>query len=221
VGSVQSAILNSISLAAFVPGWSSIKLRFAPWACDWLLGVEYVNPRWRQQPAWSAGKLLAMGCDLVHGECDSSECHMLSFMWGAGKPALFQHENMHPDTHDRLGDLFGGISVNYYRHVMKMVGSDHDVVKYRPGDARYAALPDNYSAKAAGITTPLLLTQGQENRVFADSNLQAHARLEKLVPGRHQLAVFPGYGHQDVFMGKNVANDIFPRMLAFLDAHRG
>ncbi|SFZ79101.1 alpha/beta hydrolase [Chitinimonas taiwanensis] len=219
VGGIQSAILNSIALTACVPPYSALKLGLGPFACDYLLGVEYVNPRWRHQPGWSPAKLLAMGVDWFHPECDSSECHMLSFMWGAGKPALFLHENMAPETHDRLGDLFGGISVNYYRHVLKMVKADHEAVKFAPEDPRYASLPDNYFAAAASISTPMLLTTGQQNGVFADSNIVCHERLERLVPGRHQLHVYPNYGHQDVFMGKNVAQDTFPRMLAFLRAH--
>lgn len=219
VSGISSAILNSIALTARVPAFSRLKLGLGPFACDYLLGVEYVNPRWRHQPGWSAGKLLAMGVDWFHHECDSSACHMLSFMWGAGKPALFKHENMAPETHDRLGDLFGGISVNYYRHVVKMVDSNHDAVKFAPNNPRYAALPDNYFAQAANITTPMLLTTGQENGVFADSNILCHQRLEQVVPGRHQLHVFPSYGHQDVFMGKRVAQDIFPRMIQFLQAH--
>jgi lysosomal acid lipase/cholesteryl ester hydrolase len=32
--------------------------------------------------------------------------------------------------------------------------------------------------------------------------------------------VFEGYGHQDVFMGKNNHIDIFPRLLQFLDEQR-
>jgi hypothetical protein len=39
------------------------------------------------------------------------------------------------------------------------------------------------------------------------------------VPGRHELHVFPNYGHQDVFMGKNNHIDIFPRLLEFLNKH--
>ncbi len=41
-----------------------------------------------------------------------------------------------------------------------------------------------------------------------------------MTPGRHQLHVFPGYGHQDPFMGKDVAQDVFPRLVEFLDEHR-
>lgn len=218
VSGISSCVLNSVALTPNVPPWSRIKLAVGPFACDYLLGIEYFNPQWRWQPAWSAGKLLAMGVDLAHHECSSPTCHMLSFMWGSGKPALFRHENMAEATHDRLGDLFGGVGVNYYRHVLKMVKADNSAIKYEHS-ARYASLPDNYWERAHTITTPILFVQGQENRVFADSNIICHQRLDKLVPGRHQLHVFPAYGHQDIFMGKNVATDIFPRLLAHLKAH--
>ena len=62
----------------------------------------------------------------------------------------------------------------------------------------------------------MLLTTGDQNRVFADSNIVCYERLNAVAPGRHELEVFPGYGHQDVYMGANVAQDIFPRMLDFL-----
>jgi len=39
------------------------------------------------------------------------------------------------------------------------------------------------------------------------------------VPGRHQVHVEEGYGHQDPFMGEDVARDIFPRMEEFLTEH--
>jgi len=100
-----------------------------------------------------------------------------------------------------------------------MVTSRHNAVKFNPGNPRYAAMPDNYLEHAKEITTPILFMQGQDNHIFADSNIHCHALLEKIVPGRHQLHVFPGYGHQDVFMGKNVHVDIFPRLLTFLREH--
>ena len=219
VQGVSSVILNSVALTPSVPGWSGLKLALGPWASDYLLGIEYYNPSWRRQPAWSVGKLIAMGADFLHQECDSPECHMLSFMWGAGKPALFNHENMLPETHDRLGDLFGGVDVHYYRHVHKMVAARNTAVKFSPGNPRYAALPDDYFAKAAEIRSPILFIQGQDNRVFADSNIRCFERIDKVAPGRHKLHVFPGYGHQDIFMGKDVAADIFPTLLSFLREH--
>lgn len=216
VQGVRSMILNSVALTPYVPPWSHVKLSLGPWASDYLLGIEYYNPSWRRQPGWSIGNVLAFAADVVHQECDSPECHMLSFMWGSGRPALFNHDNMAKETHDRLGDLFGGAPVHYYRHISKMIRNRNTAVKFDSRNPRYAALPDDYMEHAKDIQTPILLTQGQDNRVFADSNIHCHERLEKIVPGRHQLHVYPGYGHQDVFMGKNVHEDVFPRMIQFL-----
>ena len=42
-------------------------------------------------------------------------------MWGTGFPALYSHENLHPVTHRRGGDLYGATSLNYYRHVSRMI----------------------------------------------------------------------------------------------------
>ncbi|NEP55102.1 MAG: hypothetical protein F6K65_42495 [Moorea sp. SIO3C2] len=70
------------------------------------------------------------------------------------------------------------------------------------------------------IETPVLFMTGEDNHVFTDSNIVAYETVNKMVPGRHQLATFPNYGHQDVFMGKNVAVDVFPRLVEFINDHR-
>src|SRR5262249_22864245 len=120
-----------------------------------------------------------------------------------------------PVTHERGGDLYGATGFNYYRHVLRMVGAGR-AVKYRPTDARYASLPDDYLSRAAEVTTPVLLTTGDHNRVFTDSNIVCWRAWEQAAPGRDELDVIPGYGHQDVFMGKNVHRDVFPRMVDFI-----
>jgi cholesterol oxidase len=219
VQGVTSMVLNSVALTPRVPAWSKVKLALGPWVSDYLLGIEYYNPSWRRQPAWSVGNVIAFAADLVHQECDSPECHMLSFMWGTGRPAVFNHANIAKETHDRLGDLFGGAPVHYYRHIYKMVRSNYNAVKFNPANPRYAAMPDNYLDYVKDITTPVLLLTGQDNHIFADSNIYCHQMFEKVVPGRHQLEVFPGYGHQDIFMGKNVHVEVFPRLIKFLRQH--
>lgn len=219
VSGVTSVISNSVSLTPRTPLWSRIKLFWGPFAGDYLLGVEYMNPCWRREPGFSLGKMLAWFVSLYHRECDVPECHMLSFIWGTGWPALYNHENLLDVTHRRGGDLYGGVSVHYYRHVRKMV-SKNTAVKYDPGNPKYQTLPDNYLQYAQEIATPVLFVTGERNNIFRDSNIICHERLQKIVPGRHELAVFPNYGHQDVFMGKNVATDIFPRFLEFLNKHR-
>ena len=145
---------------------------------------------------------------------------MLSLMWGSGWPALYKHENLDEITHRRGGDLYGPCSMNYFRHVRKMVQSDNTAVKYEPQNSKYNRLPNNYFEHAEKIETPVLFMTGKENHVFTDSNIVCHQRLEKIVPERHELHVFPDYGHQDVFMGKNNHIDIFPRLVQFINKHK-
>jgi cholesterol oxidase len=140
-------------------------------------------------------------------------------MWGSGRPALYEHRNLDPRTHRRVRDLFGGTSVHYYRHVRAMVRAGR-AVKYDPDDPRYATLPDDYLLHARDVETPILFLTGDRNRVFTNSNDVCWARLEALVPGRHRLVVLPGYGHQDVFMGRRAHLDVFPHILRFLEAQR-
>lgn len=213
---VRSVITNGVALTPHIHFLAKLKLLFGPFLTDYVLGVEYLNPYWRREPGFAPGKVLAHLVSAMHKECDSPECHMLSFMWGYGFPVLYSHENLHEVTHRRVGDLFGGVSVNYYRHVLKMINSGNTAVKYNAKDPKYRALPDNYFEHAASIDTPVLFVAGQDNQLFLDSNIKCFERLEKIVPGRHQLHVFPKYGHADVIIGKNADQDVFPRFVEFI-----
>jgi lysosomal acid lipase/cholesteryl ester hydrolase len=219
IDGVSSVIANSVALTPRVPRWSKLKLTVAPTAVEYGLGFPYLNPRWSEDPGLTRGKMFSRAVSLFHRECDVSACHMLSLMWGTGWPALYHHDNLADVTHRRGGDLYGATSMNYYRHMLRMVRAGR-AVKYRPGDPVYERLPDDYFQHAAEIETPLLFMTGQENKVFADSNIICHQQLEKVVPGRHELHVFAGYGHQDPFMGKNCDRDVFPRLVEFIEKHR-
>ena len=219
VDGISSVIANSVALTPRVPGWSRVKLQLAPFGVETVIGLPYLNPRWSEDPGLSRGKLFSKLVSAFHRECDVPACHMLSLMWGTGWPALYSHDKLADVTHRRGGDLYGATSMHYYRHVRKMVAAG-PAVKMRPGDPTYARLPDDYLAGAADITTPVLLVTGDRNNVFRDSNVVCHRELERVAPGRHQLRILPGYGHQDPFMGANVAREVFPHFLAFLEQHR-
>jgi pimeloyl-ACP methyl ester carboxylesterase len=220
VTGITSAISNSIALTPRVPPFSRFKLTFMRPLMRYLLGQPYISPGWAADPWMSRGKVIANLVNLAHPECDVAVCHMLSMMWGAGRPALYLHENLHEVTHRRGGDLFGGVGLQYDTHVLKMVRAGH-AVKFAPHDPAYRALPDDYWAKAPDIETPILFVTGDQNRVFTASNVVCYRELMARTPAaKHELQVFANYGHQDVFMGKSNDVDTFPRMLAFLDAHR-
>jgi cholesterol oxidase len=219
VTSIASVIVNSVGLTPRVPAWSKFKLQFSRLAIRYLLGQPYLNPDWCDDPWLSRGKIVSRLVSLAHPECNVPQCHMLSMMWGAGHPAMYRHENLEDVTHRRCGDLFGGVGLHYDAHVLKMVRAGH-AVKFDPGNPAYRDLPDDYWACAPGIETPILFVTGDDNRVFADSNIVCYRELNARVPGRHALHVFPGYGHQDVFMGKRNHLDTFPTFLDFLGKHR-
>lgn len=214
VDGLTSVIANSVALTPRVPSWSHIKLTVAPALVE-MLGFQYLNPRWSEDPWLTPGKLFSKLVSVFHQECDVPACHMLSLMWGTGWPALYSHENLDEVTHRRGGDLYGATSMNYYRHVMKMVRAGNTAIKYTRS-AKYAALPDDYFHRAHEVTTPVMFMTGANNHVFTDSNIECHRRLHAMGCSQHELKVFPGYGHQDPFMGKNVAQDIFPDLVDFM-----
>ncbi len=216
---VSSLVANSVSLTPMVPGWSLAKGIVSPFLAEYVLGFAYLDPRWSETPGWTLGKLFARAVSAFHRECDEPACHMLSLMWGTGCPALYSHGNLAEVTHRRSGDLYGPTSLHYHRHVRRMILSGNTAVKYDRGNPRHRALPDDYLQDAADVSTPILFLTGQDNRVFRESNIECFRRLEKIVPGRHELRVIAGYGHQDVFMGKRCAEDVFPHIVRFLAKH--
>lgn len=212
---IASVTCNSVALTPRVPAWSRLKLMFGPPVFEYLLGMSFLDPRFASSPVmtrdWALGSLVS----LAHRECDVSACHMLSFMWGSGRPAMYEHENLLPVTHQRMADLCSSCGLNYDRHVAKMVRAGH-AVKYDPGGRRHRDLPDDYLAGAARVTTPVLLLTGDRNRVFTDSNIVCYRMLSKISPGRHELEILPGYGHLDPIVGKDAHLDVFPRICQFL-----
>ena len=220
VQGVTSVIANSGGLTPRTPRWSRIKARVGLPLIERVLDFPYVNPLWSEDPILTRGKIFSKVVSKFHPECDVPACHMLSFMWGSGRPALYSHENLSPITHRRGGDLYGPTSVHYQRHVFKMVWSGNRAVKYDPSNPLHDPLPDDYFQYAEEIKTPILFVTGRQNYVFSDSNIVCYKRLKRFAGDRNELHVFDGYGHQDVFMGKDVASDIFPRFLDFFAKYR-
>lgn len=215
VRDVASMVANSISLVTRVPRWSRLKLRYGPGVMEYGYGLSFLDPRYGLAPALTRGGLLARLVSLFHPECDQRACHMISFMWGSGRPGLWRHENLTPQTHERVADLFGASGVHYYRHMHKMIQAGR-AVRYDPADPGHADLPADYLANAGEIDVPMLFLTGDHNHVFADSNIACYEVLAKARPDLHELAILSGYGHADPFIGKNSHVDVFPKIVDFL-----
>lgn len=216
VKGISSFVSNSVSLEVHLPAWSRFKITVFPFILERILDIPYVTPSWPKEPRMTRGKMISKIISLFHRECNEPACHMLSLMWGSGWPAVYEHKNIAEATHKRLEDLFGGTGLNYHRHVAKMMKSKHHAVKMRCDDVRYRDLPEDYFEAGLGVEIPILFMAGDKNRVFADSNIRCYENMRERGVGRHSLRIFEGYGHQDVFIGKDCDKDTFPAMLEFI-----
>lgn len=126
------------------------------------------------------------------------------------------HKNMDEVTHNRTADLFGSVNMGYFSHIRKMVAKGVAVKMY-PNDPRYDLLPNEYLDHAEEINTPVLFVSGEHNKVFLDSERVTFETLKKLKPdNQNDFKCISGYGHQDIFMGKDSCKDVFPIFLEFL-----
>ncbi|WP_067134301.1 alpha/beta hydrolase [Microtetraspora malaysiensis] len=223
-GGVASLVANSVGPILRVHPWARLKLRFGPPILEHVIGLTCLDPRFADAPRLSRRRLLAGAVSLAHPECREPACHMQSFMWGSGRPAMYRHGNLRPETHvhERLADLNSAAGLYYYRHVSAIVAAGR-AVRLDPSDPRHAGLPGDYLAhhlaNPGRAATPVLYVTGDHNDVFTDSNIAAHRVLERALPGRHELEIIPGYGHIDTMIGKNAHIDVFPKIIDFLKRH--
>ncbi|WP_026341812.1 alpha/beta fold hydrolase [Actinomadura atramentaria] len=219
VDGITSVTSNSVSLATRVPAWSKLKLRFGPPVIEYGFGTSVLNAYGDAAKFLTRDWAISRLVSLAHHECDSRDCHMVSFMWGTGRPAMFyDHDSLAPETHERWADLFPVTSLGYYRHIRRMVAAGH-AVKNRPSDPAYAKLPQDYLEAAGDRLPPCLFLTGDHNRVFTDSNIVTHRVLDARSPGRHTLRVLPNYSHVDPIVGRRADRDVFPFVLEHLRAH--
>lgn len=113
----RSVVADSVALTPRVPAWSTARLVAAPFLCETVLGFRYPKASRSEDAGRSRGKLFSKAVSSVHHECDVPACHLLSTMWGTGRPALYAHETLAEVTHRRGGDLYGATSRNYFRRV--------------------------------------------------------------------------------------------------------
>jgi len=226
VGDITSLVANSVGLVLRVHPWARLKLALGPNLLEYATGLPYLDPRFVDAPPLTRRWLLARAISYFHPECRSPACHMQSFMWGSGRPAMYRHGNLRPQTHahERLADLNGACDLHYLRHIQKMVKAGQAVVADRR-EPRHAALPRHYLSEYVNgpddVPTPVLHLTGDHNDVFTDSNVVCHDVLSDKAPGRHELQIIPGYGHIDPLIGKNAHVDVFPLILDFLKRHSG
>jgi hypothetical protein len=207
VPQVSTIIANAVTLHPVVPAWSAFKLNFVVPLVNTL--TPYVNPHWGvDAPTWIA-KLMTVMVKLTHHECNNTVCKLVSFTYGSGFPALWQHENLNENTHEWLKEEFGNVPLRFFQQMARCVHKGNLV-----SVESYSELPADFGATPPKTAARFSFFCGGKNRCFLpESQEKSWTYFDKLQPNFHTLHRLPEYSHLDIFMGKNAARDVFPLMI--------
>jgi triacylglycerol lipase/cholesterol oxidase len=217
---IKSFYSNCVTFTPKIHPIAKAKITLAPFFLDNILGYAYLSPQIPYMPGLGFGKFLSILHKMLRHECNEPACHMVSFMWGWGFPAAYQHENISEVTHRRVKDLFGATSTSYYRH-LGLMARKQESIPYKK-ENQFFDLPDSYLMNLKNIDLPpTRLVAGAKNKIFPGSNKLTFQKIQEIAPHQNvEYIEFENYGHQDIFIGKNSAEDIFPSIIEFLNKYR-
>lgn len=202
---VDTIVSNAMSLHPVVPRMSRFKItRLVPVVHRFL---DHVDPRWGATRAPQlVGRAIVRVVEATHHECSSGVCHMVSFTYGSGRPALWAHENLSSTTHTWLASEFGQVPLTFFRQMGRSVRAGRLLPT-----GKFAELPDDPVAKAPRTDARFVLLAGRQNLCFLpESQQRTFDYLDRYGGGRHALHLLDGYGHLDVFLGRYAARDALP-----------
>lgn len=212
VPEVTTIVSNAVSLHPVVSDWSEFKLKVAVPLISAL--TPYINPHWGVEAPTLVAKAITSLVKLIHHECNSAVCKMVSFTYGSGFPALWQHENLSNFVHDEwIKQEFGNVPLRFFKQMACCVRRGHLVAVDGLPD-----LPSDFAASEPKTDARFALFAGEKNRCFLpESQGKSWRYFNALRPNFHTLHLLPTYSHLDIFMGKNAATEVFPLMVEELN----
>jgi hypothetical protein len=175
--------------------------------------IPYMNPQWGLDAPGFIPRVFTALVRLTHHECNNDVCRLVSFTYGTGFPALWAHENLNAATHEWIKGEFAEVPLTFFDQMGRCVERGHLVT-----EQTYPELPVSTVAQPPQTDARFVLLAGEDNLCFLpESQRRTHRFLDSHRPGYHELTVFPGYGHLDVFMGQKAAADTFPTIVRALE----
>lgn len=211
VPQVTTIVSNAVSLHPVVPFLSELKGFMAVPLVS--LFTRYLNPQWGLRADGVLPKVIKAFVELTHYECDNAVCKQVSFVYGFGFPTLWRHENLNEETHEWVKQEFAHVPMRFFRQMERCLrkGRLVSVEGFRELPADFGAQPPRTLARFAFLA-------GERNECFLpESQERTYDFFQQQRRGYHSLKVLPGYGHLDMFMGKNAARDVFPIILQELE----
>lgn len=139
--------------------------------------------------------------------CNSDVCHRITFLYSL----LYEHAQLNEATHDALHEMFGVANIRALEHLALLVRTKH-LVDSQGGEV--------YMGHLDRLKLPICFIHGAENRCYlpVSTELTYNALSELYGRGLYSRHVIPAYGHIDCIFGKSAAQDVYPYILAHLEA---
>lgn len=208
---VTTIVSNAVSLHPTIRPFSELKIH---WVAPLIARFSpYLNPAWGDTAEAPFEKAIAGLVRLTHHECDNEVCKGVSFTYGTGFPCLWSHDNLSDGTHEWLRGQFAECPLSFFAQMSECVRRGHLV-----SVSHLDRLPRDYTAEPPRTDARFVLFAGEDNLCFLpDSQERSFDFFDTHRPGQHALHVVPGYGHLDMFMGQNAAQDVFPQIMEELE----
>lgn len=204
---VDTIVTNAVSLHPIVPAWSRFKIqRVVPLVSK---VSPFLSPAWGDKPDSVFARALRLFVRATHHECNNSVCRMVSITYGSGFPALWSHAHLDEATHDWVRGEFAEVPLTFFSQMARSIRAGHLVPV-----SDVAALPSTYVGSAPQTDARFVFLAGEDNKCFLpDSQQRSFDFFARHRPGRDALHRIRGYGHLDVFLGRNAAGDTYPLIL--------
>lgn len=201
---VDTVVSNAVALHTLVPPMAWWKAMLATNTIG--ATVDYVNPQWGLYVTGFWPRLIDLWVRMTHHECRNAVCKHASFTYGSGFPTLWLHENLSDDTHEWLKGEFAHVPMSFFRQMRKCIAKGNLV-----STGKYDQLPADFCAQAPKTDARFVFLGGQYNACFTSAGMgRTYDFFERYAPGKHGFQELAGYGHLDVFIGKDAHRDVFP-----------
>lgn len=207
---VRSAVISQIATDVVTPTGSKLKAGLhLPDLLD-AVGIDDLDADAARHKSWRSKLFNAIAAVApAEGEqpCDSDTCHRISFMYAP----LYRHEQLNEATHTALHEMFGVANIESFEHLARMVRAERLVS---------ADGADTYIPNVGRMAIPITFVHGEKNACFLTESIdRAVKRLSDANdPGLYEHHEIAGYGHIDCIFGRDAARDVYPHMVAHLEA---
>jgi hypothetical protein len=189
------------------------KLRLATLVPAASVRLKGTDPQWAARAPSVAAAGLARWGRFVCRTYPNPLNALTTYVYGGKPEGLWQRANLDDETLDWLGREFGYAPFSFFRQMRRCSDVGHLVpVEGLPElDVRLDLRPPPEG-------TSFTFIAGSENRFFLPGGQRTtYEHFARLQPDTHEWVPVPGYGHFDLFVGRNAEDDVFPHILGALN----